>query len=126
MNERPDLSSIKAQLAAELLQLIDAGKANLGEVGRRTGAPKIDVARLRSGNLEDISIDDLVALLNAFDQHVVVTVSPATSAELGEELSLMEKLSAITASIPMREWEKLPTDLAENHDHYLYGVPKRD
>ncbi len=30
-----------------------------------------------------------------------------------------------TADIPDAEWEKLPTDLAERHDHYLYGSPER-
>lgn len=27
--------------------------------------------------------------------------------------------------VPPEEWEKLPTDGAINHDHYLYGSPKR-
>jgi len=30
-----------------------------------------------------------------------------------------------TADIPDEEWDKLPTDLANQHDHYLYGSPKR-
>jgi hypothetical protein len=27
-------------------------------------------------------------------------------------------------SIPKEEWDKVPTDLAKNLDHYLYGAPK--
>lgn len=27
--------------------------------------------------------------------------------------------------IPEEEWEKLPNDGAAEHDHYLYGTPKR-
>jgi Arc/MetJ-type ribon-helix-helix transcriptional regulator len=30
-----------------------------------------------------------------------------------------------SAAIPDEEWDKLPVDGAEQHDHYLYGVPKR-
>jgi hypothetical protein len=30
-----------------------------------------------------------------------------------------------TEDIPDEEWEKLPTDLATQHDHYIYGTPKR-
>ena len=30
-----------------------------------------------------------------------------------------------TANIPDAEWDKLPTDMAEQHDHYLYGTAKR-
>ncbi len=38
---------------------------------------------------------------------------------------IWEIVEEISASVPMEEWEKLPKDLAYNHDHYLYGAPKR-
>jgi hypothetical protein len=38
---------------------------------------------------------------------------------------LFEEVAAIGASVPREEWEKLPRDLSENLDHYLYGAPKR-
>lgn len=28
-------------------------------------------------------------------------------------------------SIPPEVWDALPADLAEQHDHYIYGTPKR-
>ncbi len=28
--------------------------------------------------------------------------------------------------IPDEEWEKMPTDGSYQHDHYLYGTPKRE
>jgi hypothetical protein len=31
----------------------------------------------------------------------------------------------IWGQIPDEEFEKLPTDLAEQHNHYVYGLPKR-
>ena len=38
-------------------------------------------------------------------------------------------ISAIFADlsneIPLEEWQELPTDGAENHDHYLYNAPKK-
>jgi len=36
-----------------------------------------------------------------------------------------ERILERTAAIPDEEWDKLPADLAEQHDHYLYGTPKR-
>ena len=30
----------------------------------------------------------------------------------------------LTKDIPDEEWERLPSDLSYNHDHYLYGTPK--
>jgi hypothetical protein len=35
-----------------------------------------------------------------------------------------ERILERTAAIPDEEWDKLPTDLAEQHNHYLYGTPK--
>jgi predicted DNA-binding protein len=32
---------------------------------------------------------------------------------------------ADTKDIPEAEWNKLPTDLATQHDHYIYHTPKR-
>jgi hypothetical protein len=36
-----------------------------------------------------------------------------------------EVLRDIAKEIPQEEWDKLPEDLNENLDHYLYGVPKK-
>ncbi len=42
-----------------------------------------------------------------------------------EQKSLAGAVRDITAAIPQSELEKLPTDGAINHDHYLYGAPKK-
>ena len=39
---------------------------------------------------------------------------------------LWEIAEEITSQVPLEEWEKLPVDGAEQHDHYLYGSPKRN
>jgi hypothetical protein len=36
-----------------------------------------------------------------------------------------EVLMEIAAQVPDEEWAKLPPDLADQHDHYIYGTPKR-
>lgn len=41
-----------------------------------------------------------------------------------EAPSIWEKLRAHTEHILDEDWEKLPVDGAEQHDHYLYGTPK--
>lgn len=38
--------------------------------------------------------------------------------------SLLEFLDNFSSTIPQEEWEKLPSDLSKNIDHYLYGSPK--
>ena len=39
---------------------------------------------------------------------------------------LWEIAEEISSQVPLEEWEKLPVDGAEQHDHYLYGSPKKD
>jgi hypothetical protein len=39
--------------------------------------------------------------------------------------SLWDVLDEAAANIPPEEREKMPTDGSYQHDHYLYGTPKR-
>ena len=39
--------------------------------------------------------------------------------------SIEEKIEEIMADVPEEEWAKLPPDLSDNLDHYIYGTPKR-
>ena len=38
---------------------------------------------------------------------------------------IWEVFADISASVPEAEWAELPPDGAEQHDHYIYGTPKR-
>ncbi len=38
---------------------------------------------------------------------------------------LLEFAASIPKDVPESELEKLPSDGAVNHDHYLYGAPKK-
>jgi len=39
--------------------------------------------------------------------------------------NLADLAAEFTKDIPDSEWDKFPTDFAQNIDHYLYGTPKR-
>ena len=43
----------------------------------------------------------------------------------GKYAPLMRKIRKFSESIPESELEKIPTDLSENLDYYLYGTPKK-
>ncbi len=45
--------------------------------------------------------------------------------ERQKQLPLLEMLDEILGPVPEEEQDKVPHDGAENHDHYLYGAPKR-
>jgi CCR4-NOT transcriptional regulation complex NOT5 subunit len=40
--------------------------------------------------------------------------------------SLLNLFESITANASAEETQNLPKDGAEQHDHYLYGIPKRE
>ena len=38
--------------------------------------------------------------------------------------TIEDKLRAIWADVPQEEWDRLPADLSDHLDHYIYGTPK--
>jgi len=64
---------------------------------------------------------DLVAMVPAD-----TTLHESAVDEGAGEEPLWKQIVKIGAEIPIEEWEKLPTDMSINHDHYLYGSPKVD
>lgn len=50
----------------------------------------------------------------------VQLVSPAAGRQT--EVSLEQELAAIWADVPESEWNRLPADLTDNLDHYVYGT----
>jgi Arc/MetJ family transcription regulator len=49
-----------------------------------------------------------------------------TSGGQEPEEDLFAFMDRLAASIPEEDLKKIPTDLAKNVDHYLYGAPKED
>jgi Arc/MetJ-type ribon-helix-helix transcriptional regulator len=81
------------------------------------------------------SVDDAMAeaarLLLRQVQHGQSRDSSPTPADVGHPADaatrkpIWERILERTATIPDEEWDKLPVDGAEQHDHYIYGTPKR-
>ena len=89
-----------------------------------------------SANLEKAILEKLQALPDAKQQEVLALVdnmlkeeekseNPEKSAPRENVRPIWEIIQELSAQVPMEEWEKLPSDGAEQHDHYLYGSPKR-
>jgi hypothetical protein len=64
---------------------------------------------------------------------VPVTLSEGTKVEVAvvesaeptrEAKSVWELAAEISASVPLEDWDRMPTDASMNLDHYLYGSPK--
>ena len=49
-----------------------------------------------------------------------------SAADTGEEVTdLVELFERLAAEVPDSVWETVPRDLAQNHEHYLYGSKKQ-
>ncbi|MEA2989675.1 MAG: hypothetical protein QOG83_2386 [Alphaproteobacteria bacterium] len=95
------------------------------EASEKLTLARTEIARIRVGDLTGFAIEFLVSLLNELEQRVTVSVAPVPTV-VRDSRPIWERIADITARVPAEEWEKLPTDLAANHDHYLYGAPKRE
>jgi hypothetical protein len=78
-----------------------------------------EVRRLR----EALAANGGVRLPDSGKRQSPAETQAVTSADTGT--SLLAMIEEIWGKVPDEEMEKLPTDLAEQHDHYVYGLPKR-
>ena len=87
------------------------------------------LAMVHSGQFA--SVDDAMAeaarlLLRQLNQReTLLTQSPAVSSASPKRKPISEVFEEIRKGVPNEEWDKLPVDGAEQHDHYIYGLPKR-
>jgi predicted DNA-binding antitoxin AbrB/MazE fold protein len=63
-------------------------------------------------------------------EQVRVTVEPKVEIAGGQDVQdaeppIWEQILALTRDLPPEAFEGLPTDGASQHDHYIYGTPKR-
>ena len=66
----------KAQIAIHIAEHIKALKLKQSEVGRKLGLSQPDVSRLVNGRPTGFSTDRLIALLNALDLDVNISIQP--------------------------------------------------
>ena len=86
-----------------------------------------------AANIEDSVIEKLRGLPIEKQQEVLEFVekldrqetSATIQAEPKDRMPIWERIRQISSEVPDEEWAKLPTDGAEQHDHYLYGSPKK-
>lgn len=69
-------------------------------------------------------IFEIVKILPEDKQRVVLR--QAESLANGEKnQTIWQKIRARAQKVPAEVWDKIPSDSADNHDHYLYGTPKK-
>lgn len=85
-------------------------------------------AAVRSGHfasVDDAMTEAALLLLRQITPDRVPPVGADREVPVPARKPIWEVFEDVAASIPDEEWAKLPADGAEQHDHYLYGAPKR-
>ena len=65
-----------------------------------------------------LSLDEQQKVLEIVEEKISVS-------QKKDSRPIWEVAREISESVPFEEWEKLPSDGSVNHDHYLYGAPKK-
>jgi Arc/MetJ-type ribon-helix-helix transcriptional regulator len=81
----------------------------------------------RFASLDEAMTEAASLLVQRLNQEQAQTKPPAVSqADAGQHRKpIWERVIERAAAIPDEEWDKVPVDGAEQHDHYIYGTPKR-
>jgi len=76
-------------------------------------------------------LKERLSKLSPDDQKEVLKFLESIDAESSSRASgpglsgLWNEIDEIVSAVPEDAWSDVPTDGAANHDHYLYGSPKR-
>lgn len=81
-----------------------------------TSTPALSIVEAVTTKLSQLPLEQQQEVLNFVEFLAQKTAPPQ---------SIWGKIEAIVEEVPKELWEELPTDGAEQHDHYLYGTPKR-
>lgn len=66
-----------------------------------------------------------LALLSLEKQQKVLAYADELAQPKTDGQNLWDMIQECAKDVPPEAWKELPTDGALNHDHYLYGSPKR-
>jgi predicted XRE-type DNA-binding protein len=73
-----NMKMMKAQLAAEIIAVLDRRSLTGRQGEELTGVTAADLSRIRNADLGRFTIDRLVRILNALDRRVTVKVTKAS------------------------------------------------
>ena len=78
-----------------------------------------------SSRIEETIVERLRALDAEEQKRVLDFVEGIERQKSQPAKTLWDAIQDIVKDVPDEVWERLPTDGSEQHDHYLYGSPKK-
>ena len=79
-----------------------------------------------SANLQQ-TIQEQIRVLSEDEMRLVLSFVNGLRKEkpFSRAKPISEIFEDLSSELPLENWSELPPDGAENHDHYLYGAPKK-
>ena len=75
--------------------------------------------------VEQTILEKLRILPPEQQQAVLEIIERMGQQQAPRKMTILEKISERSKQVPDEVWERIPADGAEQHDHYLYGAPKK-
>jgi hypothetical protein len=84
-----------------------------------------------SANVEQAILEKIQSLPDEKQQEVLALVDGMLREERKKEVQqpvrpIWEIIEEISSQAPPGTWDSVPSDGSLNHDHYLYGAPKKN
>jgi len=80
---------------------------------------------MMAASLEDLLQESIRALTQEQQREVLAFVEELKQRTTPHK-PIWEEFQELSHQVAEEEWRKLPADGAEQHDHYLYGAPKKE
>ena len=80
-NAEAERALLKADLALEIYNIIEAQKLTQAKAGKILGIDPSDISRLKGGDFNRFSVERLFAFLNRFNRNIEIRITPAEDRE---------------------------------------------
>ncbi len=78
-----------------------------------------------AANIEERIVEKMRNLPLEKQQEILEFVERLATDTEPQKRTIWEKIREHAREVPDEVWEQVPADGAEQHDHYLYGAPKK-
>jgi hypothetical protein len=79
---------------------------------------------VKAPSIPEVVVSKLILLSTDQQQEVLDFVEFLAQKQVYAK-PIWEEIREISERVPAEEWDRLPTDGSVQHDHYLYGTPKK-
>ena len=119
---------LKARLVVTIVDLMKQRRMKHAEAARLFNLSQAEMSGMLRGAFRHLPLERLLDFVRALGQDIEIIVTPRPAVKDTSEsqsLPLWEEFEQAGLSLPEKVLAMLPSDGASQHDHSIYGIPKR-